>query len=706
MEYGKTSSLKAGLLTLALSATTAGVTGMIGSAAMADDYLWLEEVEGEAALNWAEQQNARSLPQIMSHPSYPQLYQNALEVHNSTARIPDVSRRGEYLYNLWRDATHVRGLYRRTTLEEYRKDQPAWETVLDLDQLAADEGRNWTWGGINCLTPDYQRCLLSLSIAGSDAAVVREFDVASKAFIENGFELPETKSRVNWLDENTIIVGTDLGPGSMTDSGYPAQLRIWQRGQALMQSTPLYAAPVDVVSVYSQILRDGVNSYPVIHEGLTFYTSDRYVMTGDELTLLPIPQDSVIAGLYNNQLFVELKSDWLTFKQGAIVYASMPQILAGSAYFSVFVQPDERSAIVDFNVTGSGILVNWLENVRGRLDRYTAVWSDDRTLISSWQRETVAFDPDGTITIQNASFDHDDFFVSYNNFLQPTTLYHVTESLQISALKNMPAMFNASKFETHQYLATSADGTQIPYFVVIARDAVLDGRNPTQLWAYGGFEISYQPSYSTIIGRNWLEQGGVYVLANIRGGGEFGPRWHQAGMLRNRHKVYEDFEAVAEDLIARNITSPRHLGIRGGSNGGLLVGAAVTRRPELYNAVISQVPLLDMQRYNKLLAGASWMGEYGDPDQEDMWTYIRSYSPYHNVHADVSYPKIFFTTSTRDDRVHPAHARKMVAKMLDQGHDVLYFENTEGGHAGAANNAQRAQLDALIYAYFLERLRE
>jgi prolyl oligopeptidase len=492
----------------------------------------------------------------------------------------------------------------------------------------------------------------------------------------------------------------------MTDSGYPAQLRVWQRGQALAESSPLYAAPVNVVSVSSQILRDSENTYPIIHEGLTFYTSDRYVMTGDELTLLPIPQDAVIAGLYNNQLFVELKSDWQSFKQGAIVHAPMPQILAGNAEFTVFVQPDERSGIVDFNVTRSGILVNWLENVRGRLERYTPVWSDDQTRINSWQRETVALDPDGTIAIQNASFEHDDFFVTYNSFLQPNTLYHVNETLQISALKTMPAMFDASKFVTHQYMATSADGTQVPYFVVMARDAVLDGRNPTQLWAYGGFEISYQPSYSAIIGRNWLEQGGVYVLANIRGGGEFGPRWHQAGLLKNRHKVYEDFEAVAEDLIARNITSPRHLGIRGGSNGGLLVGAAVTRRPELYNAVISQVPLLDMQRYSKLLAGASWMGEYGDPDQEDMWTYIRSYSPYHNVHADVSYPTIFFTTSTRDDRVHPGHARKMVAKMLDQGHEVLYYENTEGGHAGAANNAQRAQLDALIYAYFLERLKE
>lgn len=688
-----------------LAVAACAVSIALTVSAMADDYLWLENVEGDDALAWVEQQNARSLPQIMSHPAYQQLYQNALDVHNSTARIPDITRRGDYLYNLWRDATHVRGLYRRTTLEEYSKADPAWETVLDLDKLAADENQNWTWGGVNCLAPAYEHCLMSLSIAGSDAAVVREFSMAGKSFVQNGFELPEAKSRVNWLDENTIIVGTDLGSGSMTDSGYPAQLRVWQRGQPVVASRPLYAAPTGSVSVYSYKLEDGENTYPVIHESLTFYTMDRYVYSAGELTLLPIPQDSITTGLFRNHLFVELKSDWQEFKQGAVIYAPMPAVLAGNTEFKLFVQPDERSAILDVQFTRNAILVNWLENVRGRLERFTPVSFGVADGDDSWQRETVAFDPDGTISVQNASFQQEDFFVSYNSFLEPTTLYYVDDSLQTTAIKSMPAMFDASRFDTHQYMATSADGTQIPYFVVIAKDAVLDGTNPTQLWAYGGFEISYRPGYNAITGRNWLEQGGVYVLANIRGGGEFGPRWHQAGLLKNRHKVYEDFEAVAEDLIARNITSPRHLGIRGGSNGGLLVGAAVTRRPDLYNAVISQVPLLDMQRYSKLLAGASWMGEYGDPDQEDMWAYIRSYSPYHNVSADETYPKIFFTTSTRDDRVHPGHARKMVAKMLDQGHDVLYYENTEGGHAGAANNEQRAQLDALIYAYFLERLR-
>jgi len=665
----------------------------------ADDYVWLEVVEGEQQIAWAEEQNARSLPRIMGHPLYESLYQDSLEILNSSERIPVVSRRGDYLYNLWRDADHVRGLYRRTTLEEYRKDEPSWETVLDLDELAASEDMNWTWGGINCLYPDYEHCLISLSIAGSDAVVVREFNTVSKQFLDDGFTLPEAKSRLTWVDENTLIVGTEFNGDSLTDSGYPAQLKLWRRGTPVEEAQLLYSAPTDSVAMSSYTLRDGENNYIVLNESVTFYTWDRHVFTDGELHPLPIPADATVAGLFRNQLFVELKSDWREFRQGAVIYAPMPDVLAGGAEFRVFVEPDARSAIRGVHVTADAVLVNWLDNVRARLVHYTP-GADGQ-----WQERTVALDPNGTIGVQNTSHQHKDFFVSYTSFLEPTTLYHVADaSLQPRQLKQLPHQFDVDGLETRQYMATSADGTQVPYFVVMASDTEMNGQNPTMMFGYGGFEISYTPSYSPVVGRNWLERGGVYVLTNIRGGGEFGPQWHQAALLENRHKAYEDFEAIAEDLIARGITSPQRLGIRGGSNGGLLTGAAVTRRPDLFGAVISQVPLLDMQRYNRMLAGASWMGEYGNPDDEAMWAYIRTYSPYHNVREDVSYPTIFFTTSTRDDRVHPAHARKMVAKMMDMGHDVLYYENTEGGHSGAANNEQRAQLDALLYAYLWKQL--
>lgn len=680
-------------------------TGMTLTAS-ADEYQWLEAVESPEALAWVAEQNQHSLPQLMAHPMYDTLYESSLEVLNSDARIPSVTRRGDYLYNLWRDAEHPRGLYRRTTLDEYRQAAPAWETILDLDALADAEQQNWTWGGIDCLYPDYDRCLVSFSVAGSDAVMVREYSIADKAIIRDGFSLPETKSDVTWLDENTIAVGTDLGPGSMTDSGYPAQMRRWQRGQPLEDAPLLFSVETDSVSAFTTILRDGSHTYTVFTDSPSFFERDRVVLQGDELVDLEIPNDSDIVGLFQGDVFVELRSDWDEFPQGAIIHAPMADLLGDSednaSKFQLFVTPGDRTAINSIHITANAVLVNWLDNVRGRLTRYTP--SNGGNHRGRWEAETVAFDPNGAITPQNTSFEHDDFFVSYQSFTDPTTLYHVGNDLQPEAIKRLPEMFDAANLETLQYMATSADGTQVPYFVVMDKDAPRNGQNPVYLFGYGGFEISYGPYYSPVIGRNWLEHGGVYVLANIRGGGEFGPSWHQAALLKNRHKAYEDFEAVAEDLIARNITSPDHLGIRGGSNGGLLVAASAMRRPELFNAVLSQVPLLDMQRYHLLLAGASWMGEYGNPDDPDMWEYMQTYSPYHNIREDEDYPLIFFTTSTRDDRVHPAHARKMVAKMRDMGHDVLYYENTEGGHSGAANNEQRAQLNALMFAYMWDRL--
>lgn len=679
-----------------------GLTLCLSSAAWADDYLWLEEVESPEALAWVEEQNQRSLPQLSSHPMYETLYESSLEVLNSDARIPSVTRRGDYLYNLWRDAEHPRGLYRRTTLDEYRQDDPDWETILDLDALADAEQQNWTWGEINCLYPDYERCLISFSVAGSDAVMVREFSIPDKAIIRGGFSLPETKSRVTWLDEDTIAVGTDLGTGSMTDSGYPAQMRRWQRGQPLEDAPMLFSVPTDSVSVFTTILRDESNTYTLFTDSVSFYERDRAVLQNGELIDLDIPSDSDIVGLFQNEVFIELRSDWGEFSQGAIVHAPMPDLLAGTAAPELFVEPGDRTAINSIHITANAVLVNWLDNVRGRLTRYTP--SESGNHMGRWNAENVVFGSNGAISPLNTSFEHEDFFVSYQSFTEPTTLYHVGADLEPETLKRLPDMFDASNLATLQYMATSADGTQVPYFVVMDKDAPRNGQNPVYLFGYGGFEISYGPYYSPVIGRNWLEHGGVYVLANIRGGGEFGPSWHQAALLKNRHKAYEDFEAVAEDLITRNITSPDHLGIRGGSNGGLLVAASAMRRPELFNAVLSQVPLLDMQRYHRLLAGASWMGEYGNPDDPDMWEYIQTYSPYHNIHEDEDYPLIFFTTSTRDDRVHPGHARKMVAKMRDMGHDVLYYENTEGGHSGAANNEQRARLNALMFAYMWGQL--
>ena len=669
------------------------------SSGAAEDYQWLEEVLGEQPLAWVEAQNTRSVSQISAYPGYQSLYENALEILNSNVRIPDVTKRGNYYFNFWQDAEHERGIMRRSTLEEYRKDSPEWEIVLDLDALAASEGMSWVYKGIKCLYPDYELCLIDLSVGGADAVVTREFNMASKAFVQDGFHVPESKSRTAWLDKDTLFVGTDFGPGSFTDSGYPRITKIWRRGTALSEAQTLYEGNTASVSVVAYTLRDGDTPHYIVQETPSFFTTQRWAYRDGQLISLDLPLDAAVLGIFQDDIFVELKSDWLGMPQGAIIHASYDALVSGNAKFSLFIAPAERASIDDINFTESSILVTWLDNVRSRVERYHRV-------DGQWQATPVEFPTNGAISVLNSDRDSEDFFVRYQDFLSPPTLYRVDGSnLRNERLKGLPAMFDASGYVVEQFESTSSDGTKIPYFVVRGKDIVLDGSNPTLMYGYGGFEISYGPNYSAIIGRNWLDQGGVYVLANIRGGGEFGPKWHQAALLHNRHKAFEDFESVAEDLIARGVTSSAHLGMQGGSNGGLLVGSVFTRRPELFSAVVCQVPLLDMQRYNKLLAGASWMAEYGNPDVAEDWEYIKTYSPYHNVKADVKYPRVFFTTSTRDDRVHPGHARKMVAKMSDMGHEVLYFENTEGGHAGSANNEQRARVSALIYAYLWSELR-
>lgn len=671
----------------------------VATSSAADDFQWLEEVLGEQPLKWVETHNTRSVSQTTAYPDYQQLYENTLEILNSNVRIPDVTKRGDYYYNFWQDAEHVRGILRRTTLAEYRKDSPQWESVLDVDALAASEGMAWVYKGIDCLYPDYELCLIDLSVGGADAVVTREFNMTSKAFVADGFQVPESKSRTAWLDRDTLFVGTDFGPGSLTDSGYPRITKLWRRGTPLSAAQTLHEGDTASVSVVGYTLRDGDNAHYIVQEAPSFFTTLRWAYRDGQLISLKLPLDAAVLGIFQNDIFVQLKSDWQGMPQGAIIHAPYDALVGGTATFSLFVTPAERTTIDAIDFTASSILVTWLDNVRSHIERY-------RRVDGQWQGTPVEFPSNGAIALFNTDRDSEDFFVRYQDFLEPPTVYRVDgDELRSERLKGLPAMFDASGYVVEQFEATSVDGTQIPYFVVRGSGITLDGSTPTLMYGYGGFEISLGPNYSATVGRNWLDRGGVYVLANIRGGGEFGPKWHQAALLHNRHKAFEDFESVAEDLIARGITSSRHLGMQGGSNGGLLVGSVLTRRPELFNAVVCQVPLLDMQRYNKLLAGASWMGEYGNPDVAEDWAYIQTYSPYHNVKADVHYPKVFFTTSTRDDRVHPGHARKMVAKMTDMGHDVLYFENTEGGHAGAANNEQRARVSAMVYAYLWSELR-
>ncbi|WP_428100483.1 prolyl oligopeptidase family serine peptidase [Candidatus Rariloculus sp.] len=669
-----------------------------------DPYIWLEDVEGEEALNWVDRQNEQSVGYLESLPTFDELYDRNLEILNSDDRIAAPDLRGDHVFNFWRDATNTRGLWRRTTVEDYVDGDPDWEPILDLDALAEAEGEDWVWKGASCLRPDYRICVLNLSRGGADAVVMREFDVDNKAFVEDGFLVPEAKSRLSWIDADTVYIGTDFGDGSLTDSGYPRTARIWRRGESLSGAMEIFAGERSDVSASVYRSWDGDSPYDFAVRSPSFYTSTRYLVTDKgELKQIEIPDDAIFRGMFNGQMLVGLRSDWIvggeTFVQGSLIAADFEKFLQGERNLHAVYEPTPTTALLDGGVmsTRDYLFLNILEDVASRMVRYELQDGE-------WVSQDIDTEALGSIRLVSASDTSNTLFFSFENFLTPDTLYVSHDGgAGIEALQSLPEFFDADGISVEQRFARSSDGTKVPYFLVLPAGFEARGDTPTLLYGYGGFEISLTPGYSPIVGHSWLARGGAYAVANIRGGGEYGPRWHQAALKENRQVAYDDFIAVAEDLIERGLTSTGHLGIRGGSNGGLLTGVMLTQRPDLWNAVVVQVPLLDMRRYNRLLAGASWMAEYGNPDTED-WAFISEYSPYQNIRRGMDYPKPFITTSTRDDRVHPGHARKMVARMTEMGHELLYFENTVGGHAGASDNTQRARNEAMIYSYLWDQL--
>ncbi len=670
--------------------------------AQADDpNLWLEDVEGKKALEWVKERSARDTKELEAVPEFAPIHQRLLEIFNDKARIPGVSIEGPWLYNFWQDAEHVRGVWRRTFLEEYLKDDPSWDIVLDVDALARTDGENWVWKGADFLEPDARLCLLSLSRGGGDAVVVREYDVVAKRFVDGGFSLPEAKSQMSWRDENAVWVGTDFGPGSLTDSGYPRLVKLWHRGTPLASAETIFeGAPTDVsAGAFTLVRPEG--RYDIVARTPEFFKGLTYLWLDGRLVRLDLPEDAEFNGIFKEHLLVSLRSEWAvgghTYPQDALLAIGLADFLEGGRDFRVLFTPGPRVSLAGVSTTRNHLLLSTLDNVTSRLYRLTPSAGE-------WAREEIPLPGLGTGGPGATSDDSDTFFLGYNDFLTPASTYLVRPGQAPQRIKTMPEYFDATGVQVAQYEATSRDGTKIPYFIIMPKGFTANGANPTLLYGYGGFEVSQRPGYSGTVGTSWVARGGVYVLANIRGGGEFGPAWHQAALKENHQRCFDDFIAVAEDLIARKITSSEHLGIMGGSNGGLLVGACFVQRPELFKGVVCQVPLLDMKRYNKLLAGASWMAEYGNPDTSD-WDFMQKWSPYQNLDKNKSYPKVFFTTSTRDDRVHPGHARKMVKRMTDYGKPVYYYENTEGGHGGAANQNQRAYMWGLTYAYLWKTLR-
>lgn len=668
-----------------------------------DPYLWLEEIDGERARAWVAERNAAAEAELEGRPGFAPLRARLKAILDSSEKIPYVGVHDGLCYNFWRDAHHARGIWRRTTLDEYRKPAPQWETVLDLDLLARDENENWVWAGVAWLEPHGERCLVSLSRGGGDAHVVREFDLAARAFVADGFTLPEAKSDVSWIDRDRLYVGTDFGPGSLTESGYPRIVKEWRRGTPLADATTVYEAAEDDLAASGH--QDNTPGWEraFIQRQIDFYTSELFLRRGEQLVRIDKPQDANAFAL-RDQLVIELRSDWEigghTYPQGALLATDFDAFLAGERAFEVLFEPTPATSLDGVSVTKNALLLTVLDNVKNRVVEL------QRLDGKAWTRRDVDVPAFGALGVAALDSDNsDDYFLTVTDFLHPTTLYLMSAGGDArTPLKSMPAFFDAAPYDVAQHTALSADGTPVPYFVVTRRGAGPGAPNPTLLYGYGGFEVSLKPFYSGMTGAAWLDQGGTYVLANIRGGGEFGPRWHQAALRQHRQRAFDDFLAVGEDLVKRGVTTAAQLGIMGGSNGGLLVGAALTQRPDLFGAAVCQVPLLDMRRYHELLAGASWMGEYGDPDDPADWAYLARYSPYHNLRPGTRYPRVLFTTSTRDDRVHPGHARKMAARMLEQGQDVLYWENTEGGHAGAADNEQTARMWALTYTFLVHQL--
>ena len=663
-----------------------------------DPHLWLEDITGDDALKWVEAHNEPTLADLGGE-RFEQMRTEALEVLDTDSRIPYVRRRGEYLYNFWRDATNPRGLWRRTTLDSYRTADPDWDVLIDVDELAAEDDENWVWAGADVIEPDLTLALVGLSRGGSDASVVREFDMRTRQFVAGGFELPEAKTDVTWQDADTVIVGTDFGPGSLTDSGYPRITKRWTRGKPLAEAETLFTGEVSDVSVGA-----GFDPTPgferlLVSRSFDFFNRDRYELRGGELIKIDVPTDAGTS-IHREWLLIRPRSDWTvgstTHPAGSLLAAKYDEFLSGTVDLTVVFEPDEHTSLETYTWTRDHLVLVTLVDVSSRLEVVTP---------GSWKREPIRGVPPNTNTvIVDADEYGDEVFLDSSGFDTPSRLLWGRVGEEVVEVKSAPAFFDASDVEVKQHFVASADGTMIPYFVVGHRDS--SGPGKTLLGGYGGFENSSTPGYGGVLGRLWLTRGGTYVLANIRGGGEYGPRWHTQAMREGRHLVDEDFAAVARDLVDRGITTVDQLGAQGGSNGGLLMGIMLTKYPELFGALVCSVPLLDMKRYHLLLAGASWVAEYGDPDNPDDWEFISKYSPYQHVSADRRYPPVLITTSTRDDRVHPGHARKMTAALEAVGQPVQYYENVEGGHAGAADNAQTAFRSALIYEFLHRTLGE
>ncbi|MFT4911574.1 MAG: prolyl oligopeptidase [Brevundimonas sp.] len=682
--------------------------------AAADDHLDLEQVHGEAAMAFVARENAASLAALTGDRRYETYRSEAFAILSATDRIPGPAFLGDGIGNFWQDAANPKGVWRRTTLDSYRSADPQWETLLDIGALSAAEGKDWVFKGANCLAPDETRCLVNLSDGGKDAVVVREFDLTTKRFVTpgsgGGFALPEGKHRISWLDQNTLLVATDFGPGTLTESGYPFIIKTLTRGQTLGQATEVYRGDIGDggYGVSASVLRDGRGAVLAVlfNRPLDTFSSETLQWLDGRAVKLSLPAKVNVRGAIRDQLVFSVDQAWTqtgeTFSAGSLVAAPLSGLRDGQGRADAIFVPAARQSVEEVSVFDNRVVATVYDNVRGRMMNFL----DTRG--RGWLTTSVEVPDNVAVHLGDASRGSERQFYSYEGFLTPATLnlldLRVSTPGRSETIASAPARFDASTHVVEQFEATSSDGTKIPYFVTRPRDLVMDGHAPTIMYGYGGFQVSKPPAYIPEMGKLWLEKGGVYVNANIRGGGEFGPDWHQAVLNENRQLAFDDFAAVARDLEARGITSPRRLGIYGRSNGGVLTSVMVTQHPELIHAAVIESPLIDMLRYHELPAGASWIGEYGDPRIPEEAAWIAGYSAYQQLRPDADYPRVYITTNTRDDRVHPGHARKFAARLGDQGHDHLYYEETSGGHSNDADPVANARRWARHYVYLAQQL--
>ena len=702
-------------LAMALAMTIASTTGAAAADEIPvpgvpgpeqDPYIWLEQARSPEALDWVAKENTRTLAALESDPRFAQLKAEALAIFDSTDRIPFVSFRPDGLYNFWQDKANPKGVLRRTTLESYRSATPQWEVILDIDALAKAEGKEWVYQGTTCLPPALTRCMVALSDGGEDASILREFDTATKTFVEGGFVLDKkSQGGVQWIDQDTLLVNRDFGPGTLTDSEYPFTARVWKRGTRIEDATEIFRGEANDVWAGVSLLRDNAGTIQarVAYRGVSFHERLHYVEVDGKWVPLDLPKKASPYGIVDGHLMISTDVDWTvdgqTFPADSLIAVELNAFRANpnGAKKTLVWAPGERQTKQGGAVTGEALYVSLLDNVVGKVLRFK--FTDGK-----WTSTPVALPDNATLGITASSNETDQIMYTVSGFLEPTTLYYTDGRTPPAVLKTSPAYFNPEGMAVEQHEAVSKDGTRIPYFLVKPKGMKLDGSTPILMTGYGGFQVPRLPAYLGTTGKLWLERGGAYVLANMRGGGEFGPNWHQTAIRENKQRTWDDFIAVGDDLVKRGFTSPKHLGIQGGSQGGLLVGTAFTQRPDLFGAAIVQIPLFDMLRYHLIGRGASWIGEYGDPRIPEQRAWIEGYSPYQKIVAGVEYPEPFLWASTADDRTHPSHARKGAAKLKELGQPYYYFEDTTGGHSGGVDNDQRAKLQALQFIYLMKRL--